>query len=58
MSPGGKKLQAVFRAKHQAMVRGWLAPLGPAERRTFLNLMAKIALRAKPEVEAEEQMIR
>lgn len=48
MSEQGKKIQAALRARHQAMARSWLEPLSPAERQTFLDLMAKIALRAKP----------
>jgi DNA-binding MarR family transcriptional regulator len=48
MSEHGKKLQAAFRIKRQAVARSWLAPLCPGERAAFLELMAKITLRAKP----------
>jgi len=51
MSEPGKTLQASLRSKHQAMARSWLAPLSPGERETFLELMAKISARAKPESE-------
>jgi len=51
MSDPGKALQASLRSKHQAMARSWLAPLSPGERETFLDLMAKISARAKPESE-------
>jgi DNA-binding MarR family transcriptional regulator len=43
MSPAGKEFQTALRARHQAMARSWLTPLSPAERETFLDLMAKIA---------------
>ncbi len=43
MSDLGKGVQTALRARHQAMARSWLAPLSPAEREAFLNLMAKIA---------------
>jgi hypothetical protein len=33
----------------QAMARIWLAALSPGEREIFLELIAKITLRAKPE---------
>lgn len=49
MSPAGLEFQNTLRARHQAMARSWLAPLSPAERETFLDLMAKIAENAKPE---------
>jgi len=49
MSRQGSALQTALRAHHQAMARSWLAPLSPAERETFLELMAKIAERAKPD---------
>ena len=51
MSDHGLKLQEAFRAKRQGMARSWLAALSPAEREIFLELMAKITLRAKPEPE-------
>ena len=49
MSRQGLALQTALRARHQAMARSWLAPLSPAERETFLDLMAKIADHAKPD---------
>jgi DNA-binding MarR family transcriptional regulator len=49
MSENGKKLQAAFRSKRQGMARSWLAALSPGEREIFLELMAKITLRAEPE---------
>jgi len=51
MSERGKAVQAMLRSKHQAMARSWLAPLSPAERDNFLELMAKISARARPESE-------
>lgn len=51
MSEQGKALQATLRSKHRAMARSWLAPLSPGEREKFLELMAKISARAKPESE-------
>ena len=51
MSEHGKKVQATLRSKHQAMARSWLAPLSAGERDTFLELMAKISERARPESE-------
>jgi len=55
MSERGKAVQALLRSKHQAMARSWLAPLSPSERETFLDLMAKISARAKPESERMEE---
>lgn len=49
LSDAGRAFQAALRAKHQAMARSWLTPLSPAERETFLELMAKITERAQPE---------
>jgi DNA-binding MarR family transcriptional regulator len=49
MSENGRKLQAAFRGKRQGMARSWLAALSPGEREIFLELMAKITLRAEPE---------
>lgn len=43
MSERGNKLQTALRAKQQALALGWLKPLSPNERETFLSLMAKIA---------------
>jgi len=54
ISDVGKKLQAAFRSKRQGVARSWLAALSPGERRTFLELMEKITLRAKPEPESDE----
>lgn len=51
MSDRGKALQTTLRSKQQAMARSWLAPLSPGEREKFLELMAKISARAKPESE-------
>lgn len=51
MSEHGRKLQAAFRGKRQGVARSWLAALSPGEREIFLELMAKITLRAKPEPE-------
>jgi DNA-binding MarR family transcriptional regulator len=48
MSESGKKLQAALQAKHHAMALGWLEPLSPSERETFLSLMGKIATGASP----------
>jgi hypothetical protein len=53
MSEVGKAFQTALRARHQAMARSWLTPLSPAERETFLNLMAKITQGAKPEPAAQ-----
>jgi len=50
MSSFGKKLQENFRVKRRAMARSWLEPLSPGEREIFLELMAKITERARPEV--------
>jgi DNA-binding MarR family transcriptional regulator len=49
MSVFGKKLQEKFELKRLAMARSWLEPLSPGEREIFLELMAKITERAKPE---------
>jgi DNA-binding MarR family transcriptional regulator len=46
MSEVGKAFQTALRARHQAMARGWLTPLSPAERETFLGLLAKITNKA------------
>jgi DNA-binding MarR family transcriptional regulator len=51
MSENGRKLQASFRSKRQGMARSWLAALSPGEREIFLELMAKITLRSRPEPE-------
>jgi DNA-binding MarR family transcriptional regulator len=48
MSENGTKIQAAFRSKRQGMARSWLAALSPGEREIFLELMAKITLRAEP----------
>jgi DNA-binding MarR family transcriptional regulator len=42
MSETGQAFQTALRARHRAMARGWLAPLSPAERESFLKLMGKI----------------
>jgi DNA-binding MarR family transcriptional regulator len=42
MSEIGQAFQTALRSRHHAMARGWLTPLSPAERETFLGLMAKI----------------
>lgn len=49
MSDFGKKLQENFKSKRLSMARSWLEPLSPGEREIFLELMAKITDRAKPE---------
>jgi DNA-binding MarR family transcriptional regulator len=49
LSEIGKALHAALRSRHQAMARSWLTPLSPAERETFLKLMAKITEGAKPD---------
>jgi DNA-binding MarR family transcriptional regulator len=46
LSEVGKAFQTALRARHQAMARGWLTPLSPAEREIFLGLMAKITNKA------------
>ena len=56
LSDMGKALHAELRSRHQAMARNWLAPLSPAERETFLKLMAKIAQGAKPETVKSESL--
>lgn len=50
MSAAGKKMQENFKNKRNVMARSWLEPLSPGEREIFLELMAKITERAKPEV--------
>jgi DNA-binding MarR family transcriptional regulator len=52
VSDFGQKLRASFGAKKLAMARSWLEPLSPGEREIFLELMAKITERAKPDAEA------
>jgi DNA-binding MarR family transcriptional regulator len=42
MSEIGNAFQTALRARHHSMARSWLTPLSPAERETFLGLMAKI----------------
>jgi DNA-binding MarR family transcriptional regulator len=42
MSEIGTAFQTALRARHHSMARSWLTPLSPAERETFLGLMAKI----------------
>ena len=54
ISERGKKMQAALRSAHQAMARSWLEPLSAADRDTFLSLMDKIALRARPEGRSTE----
>jgi DNA-binding MarR family transcriptional regulator len=54
MSENGRKLQSAFRGKRQGVARSWLAALSPEERGIFLDLMAKITLRAKPEPERSD----
>jgi DNA-binding MarR family transcriptional regulator len=49
MSPRGVGFQNALRSRQQAVARSWLAPLSPAEREAFLELMAKIADNAKPD---------
>jgi len=49
MSDFGKKLQDNFKSKRLSMAHSWLEPLSPGEREIFLELMAKITERAKPE---------
>ncbi len=61
MSDRGKAFQTVLRARHQAMARSWLTPLSPAERETFLGLMAKIthgAFDSRPEYGARSMISR
>ena len=56
MSENGRKLQAAFHSKRQGVARSWLAALRPGEREIFLELMAKITLRAEPEPERPEEI--
>jgi DNA-binding MarR family transcriptional regulator len=49
MSGFGKKMQESFKEKRRAMARSWLEPLSNGEREIFLELVAKITERAKPE---------
>ncbi|MBV8841433.1 MAG: MarR family transcriptional regulator [Bryobacterales bacterium] len=49
MSDFGKQLQENFKGKRLSMAHSWLEPLSPGEREIFLELMAKITERAKPE---------
>jgi DNA-binding MarR family transcriptional regulator len=57
MSGIGMAFQTALRARHHSMARSWLTPLSPAERETFLGLMAKItqgaALESRPESGAQ-----
>ena len=57
MSEIGMAFQTALRARHHSMARSWLTPLSPAERETFLGLMAKItqgaALESRPETGAQ-----
>ena len=48
MSEYGRRLQQEFRDKRKLMACSWLEPLASSERKTFLNLMSKITLLAKP----------
>jgi DNA-binding MarR family transcriptional regulator len=48
MSEYGRKLQESFRDKRRLMACSWLEPLSNGERETFLDLMSKITLLAKP----------
>ena len=48
MSEYGRKLQEAFRDRRRVVARSWLEPLTNGERETFLELMEKITLLAKP----------
>ena len=48
MSDYGRRLQQEFRDKRKLMACSWLEPLTTSERETFLDLMSKITLLAKP----------
>lgn len=48
MSEYGRKLQEAFRDKRRVVARSWLEPLSDQEKDTFLELMAKITLLARP----------
>jgi DNA-binding MarR family transcriptional regulator len=48
MSDYGRRLQQEFRDKRKLMACSWLEPLTSRERETFLDLMSKITLLAKP----------
>lgn len=48
MSRYGRELQESFRSKRRLLARSWLEPLSQGERETFVELMAKITLLAKP----------
>jgi DNA-binding MarR family transcriptional regulator len=51
MSDYGHRLQQEFRDKRKLMACSWLEPLTSSERETFLDLMSKITLLAKPVTE-------
>lgn len=57
MSEIGQAFQTALRSGHHAMARSWLKPLSPAERETFLGLMAKVtqgaSLESRPESGAQ-----
>lgn len=49
ISAAGQKMQDSIRDQRRSVARSWLEPLAPEERETYLALMAKITLLAKPE---------
>ncbi len=51
----GRKLQEGFRDKRKIVARSWLEPLSGSERDLFLDLMAKITRRPKPDSQEESR---